>query len=225
MNDANETKLFPWALAAALVVWLGCMTVFGKLFSHAEPDDVPPLPVDARIVELPEPQQPPPRPQTAPPQPPSAPRHISRPAHQAPAKPTPQPSPSHETSPASPIHDSPAPIAKTSPAAEPPHPTPAPAAPPTPSPSNTSSGAKATYRPTPKIPDELRDEAVSARAVVRFHIQADGSTQAELLTPTSNPRLNRLILNTLKTWKFSPALQNGQPVASTQDVNVQVDVN
>jgi len=42
--------------------------------------------------------------------------------------------------------------------------------------------------------------------------------------PTPNPALNRIILDTLRTWRFFPALDAGKPVASTQEVRVQLQV-
>jgi len=85
-------------------------------------------------------------------------------------------------------------------------------------------GARAIYRPTPIIPDALREEALSAAAVARFHIAVDGTTTVELVTPTRDPRLNRVLLEALKAWRFFPAMRDGQPVESTQDLPIAVEV-
>jgi protein TonB len=87
-----------------------------------------------------------------------------------------------------------------------------------------SSGAQAIYKPMPEIPDELRDDALNASAVVRFHVAVDGTATVELLQPTQYPQLNRLLLDTLRKWKFFPAIRDGQPVASdfTQPFRFQV---
>ena len=61
-------------------------------------------------------------------------------------------------------------------------------------------------------------------ATARFHIAADGSATAELIKPTQNPRLNRLLLDTLKNWKFFPAMKAGKPVASVEDMVIRVKV-
>ena len=76
----------------------------------------------------------------------------------------------------------------------------------------------------PVIPDDLRQEALSEAATARFHIAADGTATVELVKPTQNPRLNRLLLETLKLWRFFPALQDGKPVASTEDMVIRVQV-
>jgi len=85
-------------------------------------------------------------------------------------------------------------------------------------------GARAIYQPTPVIPDDLREEALNASAVARFHIGADGTATVELVTATRNPRLNRVLLETLSRWRFFPALKDGRPVASTQDLPISVEV-
>jgi protein TonB len=104
----------------------------------------------------------------------------------------------------------------------PPSPPPAPAAPDTPVTGN--SGAQALYRPMPQIPDELRQEALSAVALARFHVAADGTVTVELAKATQNPRLNRILLNTLKSWRFFPSMKDGKPVASTQEISIKVEV-
>lgn len=87
-----------------------------------------------------------------------------------------------------------------------------------------NSGAQAILKPMPQIPDELRQDALSATAIARFHVAADGTATVELVTPTPNPRLNRLLLDTLKNWRFFPSMKDGKPVASTQDISIKVDV-
>ena len=62
-----------------------------------------------------------------------------------------------------------------------------------------------------------RDETIHTVVMARFHIKPDGSATVELTQPAPNPRVNQLILNTLKTWRFFPAIQAGKPVASVQD--------
>jgi protein TonB len=84
--------------------------------------------------------------------------------------------------------------------------------------------ARAIYQPKPKIPDDLREDTLNAVAVARFRIAADGTASVELITPTPNPRLNQVLLDTLKTWRFFPAMNNGIPVSSMQDLRISVEV-
>jgi protein TonB len=84
--------------------------------------------------------------------------------------------------------------------------------------------AKAIYQPIPQIPDELRQDALSASAVARFHVAADGTTTVELIRPTPNPKLNRLLLSTLNNWKFFPSMKDGKPVPSIEEIVIKIEV-
>jgi protein TonB len=87
-----------------------------------------------------------------------------------------------------------------------------------------NSGAMAIIRPMPQIPDDLREEAFSSIALARFHVAADGSAEVELARPTPNPRLNRILLDSLKKWRFMPAIRDGKPVATTEEIVVKMEV-
>ena len=126
-------------------------------------------------------------------------------------------------------------------------PAPAPAAKPEASPSTTSSAAvtassssassgnaaaapegsaaRVISQPMPSLPDDLREDAYQAIAVARFDIHADGTIEVELSKPTQNPRLNALLLEALRKWRFFPAMQGGHPVESHQDVRVHFNVS
>jgi len=84
--------------------------------------------------------------------------------------------------------------------------------------------ARAIVRPMPQIPDDLREEAFNSTALARFHIADDGSVTVELAKPTQNPRLNRILLDSLKKWRFIPAIKNGVPVASTLELVIKIEV-
>ncbi|HYA34126.1 MAG TPA: TonB family protein [Candidatus Binataceae bacterium] len=87
-----------------------------------------------------------------------------------------------------------------------------------------TSGASALYSPIPKIPDDLREDAFSAVAVAHFIVDKDGNVQVTLSKPTNNPALNQIILDTLRKWKFFPAVKDGTPVASEFDVRIPIAV-
>ncbi|MFM0010427.1 TonB family protein [Paraburkholderia sediminicola] len=95
-------------------------------------------------------------------------------------------------------------------------------------PSATSSGeatARAIAQPLPELPDDLRDQAYQTVATARFAIHVDGSVDVELVKPTANPRLNQILLETLRKWRFFPAMQAGHPVESRQDIRVHFNVS
>ena len=85
-------------------------------------------------------------------------------------------------------------------------------------------GARALYKPMPEIPDALRRRNIEMVAMARFSVAADGSAQVALIEPTSDPDLNRALLDSLKRWKFFPAMQDGKPVASNIDIRIPISV-
>jgi periplasmic protein TonB len=88
-----------------------------------------------------------------------------------------------------------------------------------------STRARLLSQPLPVLPDDLREDAYRAEAIARFDVHADGSIDVELIKPTSNPRLNQILLETLHRWRFFPAMENGRPVDSRQDVRVHFNVS
>ncbi|MGD1028095.1 energy transducer TonB [Candidatus Binatus soli] len=85
-------------------------------------------------------------------------------------------------------------------------------------------GARAAYAPTPVIPDDLREDAIQTEAVARFKVSFDGASEVTLEKPTSSPRLNQVILDTLKQWKFFPAVHNGVAIESSFEVRIPISV-
>jgi len=85
--------------------------------------------------------------------------------------------------------------------------------------------ARLISQPLPTLPDDLREEGYQAVAVARFLIHTDGTFDIDLVRPTSNPRLNQILLDALHRWRFFPAMENGRPVESRQDVRVHFNVD
>jgi protein TonB len=185
-----------WTLPLALLICVAVFVWFAWSMTRPAQHTPEPQPIDAQLVELPPPAAPrPPAPhKTLTPPKPASTNHEALPV-QKPAKPTPPP-PRPATTPPRP--QGPPPVA--------------------------SHGALAIVKPMPVIPDDLRQEGLSEAATARFHIAADGTATVELVKPTQSPRLNRLLLETLKLWRFFPAMQDGQPVASTTDMVIRVQV-
>jgi periplasmic protein TonB len=214
----NPWRRLPWSLPLALVICAGVLWEFGRILERAPVHQTVPASIEAELVELP---------------PPAVVEHV-RPEPERP-KPAPQraktPAPASiaPTAPAVATRSTPADEDRTPvPAAPPPPPAPARptarAAPDTRSPGTATMGAQAIMRPMPQIPDDLREEAFNAAAVARFHIAADGTATFELAKPTPNPRLNRLLLEKLREWRFFPAMRDGKPVPSDQDVRITFEV-
>ena len=87
-----------------------------------------------------------------------------------------------------------------------------------------SGGARAIYAPTPEIPDDMRDNPFQAVAMAHFKVTADGQVEVALVKPTQSPRLNEILLETLKQWRFFPAMRGGVAVDSEFDVRIPISI-
>lgn len=213
---SSFTLRLHWTLPLALSICACVFLWFAYAMQHSAMRPPETVPVDAQFVELPPPgaaqsvqretpKPVPKQPETPPVKTPLAP---VTPSAKTPAKTEPEKA---VTPPESPSAKAPAAntLSAKAPAANTP---------------SATTGARAIIHPAPVIPDELRTEAMAESAVARFRIAADGTVAVELIKPTQNPRLNRLLLETLKKWKFFPEIQEGKPVASTQDIVIKVQV-
>ena len=86
-----------------------------------------------------------------------------------------------------------------------------------------SSGARAIIRHMPQIPDDLKGGGVNSVALARFHVAVDGSATVELARPTPI-RASIVLLESLKKWRFMPAIRNGRPTPSTEDILIKIEV-
>jgi periplasmic protein TonB len=89
---------------------------------------------------------------------------------------------------------------------------------------NDNLGAHAIYAPVPEIPDDLRENAIQTVAVAHFKVTYDGEVTVSLATRTENPRLNEILLHTLKEWRFFPAMKNGVAIDSEFDLKIPITV-
>jgi protein TonB len=201
LEDRHWRRL-GWILPAVCLAWAAFLWAVGSFLEYRPvPED---RPIDATLVELPAEPVPP------------APRH-SEPRPAAPTVREPEPQPSQAPQPLA----TPAQVLPSPAAVAPQTPSPALAPPFTP----PRLAARAIYRPLPAIPDELREQAIDVEALARFDVKADGTVSVELVKPSPYPALNRIILETLRTWKFFPAMDAGRPVASSQDVRIKLEVH
>jgi protein TonB len=85
-------------------------------------------------------------------------------------------------------------------------------------------GAHAIYAPVPEIPDDLRENAIQTVAVAHFTVTYDGEVTVSLVTKTESPRLNQILLDALKQWRFFPAMKNGVAIDSEFDLKIPITV-
>ena len=244
----HQDNMFRGMLLPALVIWLLVIFALGHGLQKNNQQLTPPA-LDARLIELPPASNTPAPARMASPAPSKMPAHKTpvQPTKIQPAKIQPTKTQAEKILPPAPPK---VPVQSTPPAVSAPaqptqHSLPTPntssaapatqksATPPTNNTNNTNNtdnasgdtenmGAQAVYHPNPVIPEELRDDALHVTVSVRFHIAADGSVTVELTHPAPDPRLNRIVLDTLKTWRFFPATNKGKPITSTQDLDINI---
>jgi len=218
-----------WIAPLAIVLWAITLTAFALLLEQTAPPPEAIKPLTARIVELPPsaglqggPAAKPATPMPAMRKPHLEVKHKAAPIPH-PAKPLPEVPPSAFGTAKSAAATQPAAPAKAS-AIENPG---------IPGGNGTGSGsglgsdtagARALYAPTPTISDDLREDALDAVAVAHFKVGYDGQVDVALVKPTSNPELNQLLLDTLKHWRFFPAMRNGVAIPSEFDVRIPISV-
>jgi protein TonB len=219
----NPWRRLPWSLPLALAICTAVLWELGDILERPPAHAIVPASIEAELIDEP------PAPVEKIPAPPQRPKVEKKIREPEPERSNPAPQPAEATQPA-PVA---LPVAPAAPVAQnnapaPPLPVPArPPAPPAPDAQSAGAatlGAQAIVRPLPKIPDDLLEEAFNAVAVARFHVAADGSATYELAKPTPNPKLNRLLLEKLKEWRFFPAVRDGKPVASIQEVRITFEV-
>jgi TonB family protein len=102
---------------------------------------------------------------------------------------------------------------------EPPAPEPAKPEPPKPEPpkpKGPTKEAEAVNTIKPEIPDDLKKGEYRSFVRVKVEIDPDGSFTPILRTSSGNMEIDRRVLDSLKRWRWKPALKDGIPVKSTQ---------
>lgn len=105
-------------------------------------------------------------------------------------------------------------------------PSPFPSAPPPspPKPIGETRNSIAIYQPVPQIPESLRTQVLKTFVRARFYIAPDGTAQVTLLTGSGSLELDQLTLETLRQWRWKPALRDGIPVPSTEQLKIEFEV-
>lgn len=80
------------------------------------------------------------------------------------------------------------------------------------------------YQPVPQIPDSLRTEVLKTFVRASFDIAPDGTARVTLLTGSGSPELDQLTLETLRQWRWKPALRDGVPLHSVERLKIEFEV-
>ena len=210
-ESENPWRRMPWTLGLAVLAWLLLFWLFGKFLSRPEKLHVDQKPVDAKLIEIPAPPNAE-KPRSEPQRKPDLPKPKTEPKLEKPDLPKPRTKVQEAPKKVEQPKIQPPPKTAEQPKAEPQKDLPG----------GDEMGARAIYSPKPEIPEEYRQDALDALVVARFHVAADGTVKVELIIATSIPELNQAVLNTLATWKFFPAVKDGKPVDSVQDVRFRL---
>ena len=85
---------------------------------------------------------------------------------------------------------------------------------------NPASNLKPIYQPLPEIPEELRYQFMQTNAIAKFYITSTGMVEkVELIQPSNYPKINYLLLQSLKQWQFPPSKES-----STQEIKINFKV-
>ena len=76
-----------------------------------------------------------------------------------------------------------------------------------------------TYRVEPGYPLEARQQRIEGGVKIRLDIGADGTVHGEKLI-SGLPQLAAAAIDAAKYWRYLPALVNGQPVESEQEIEI-----
>ncbi|MFM6972817.1 MAG: hypothetical protein ACKO46_03615 [Alphaproteobacteria bacterium] len=76
------------------------------------------------------------------------------------------------------------------------------------------------FQPLPEIPEDLRYQIFSTAITAKFYINEEGEVyEVELVNPSNIPKLNMLLIKSLKRWKFPKNTEK-----FTQIINVEFKV-
>jgi protein TonB len=85
--------------------------------------------------------------------------------------------------------------------------------------------AKAIECPRPEIPAELHEQCFKSCCIARFMIKDDGKYSVKLISSSGSEQVDDIAIDTLRRWKFKPALLDGKPVDSSRKIRVEFQVD
>lgn len=74
------------------------------------------------------------------------------------------------------------------------------------------------YFPWPGVPDRSLLPAAEKKVIVEVTVSPVGDVTGEKLVQGMGNGLDQIVLNTVKSWRFHPATQNGTAIASVADL-------
>lgn len=85
--------------------------------------------------------------------------------------------------------------------------------------------AEAVYNPEPEIPSHLLEEAFQSFCIARFKVKPTGLTSVQIDTSSGSAEVDEIALETLRRWRFKPAMLDGEPVECNKRIKVEFKVD
>lgn len=77
----------------------------------------------------------------------------------------------------------------------------------------------------PEIPSELRTQTLATQVTVQVSVDESGASSVSLVSSCGNERLDKLVLDAVKKWKWNPAVAEGVPIPALFQYTVKLKVN
>lgn len=78
--------------------------------------------------------------------------------------------------------------------------------------------------PQPEIPNSLHEDGYKSSCLARFCINCEGKHDVSIIASSGCDEVDEIALQTLRRWKFKPAMLNGKPVQSVRKIRVEFEV-
>jgi protein TonB len=85
----------------------------------------------------------------------------------------------------------------------------------------TVSAPKPTYQPDPPYTTDAKNASIEGISVLSLIVGENGQAKEIWVSRPLGYGLDEMAIGALDTWKFAPALKNGQPVAVKLTVEVE----
>jgi TonB family protein len=85
------------------------------------------------------------------------------------------------------------------------------------------SAPRAAWTPEPEVTEEARKAGVKATVVLNVVVGRDGRVSRIKVVRSAGMGLDERTVNTVKTWRFQPAMRDGQPVAVEMNIEVALE--
>lgn len=92
-------------------------------------------------------------------------------------------------------------------------------------PTGVTKAAESSYQEIPRMPDTLLDSGYRSFVRVEVEVAEAGNFTVKIRTSSGNPDIDARVLDSLKRWKWKPALKNGVPITSTQIFQIDFAVD